>query len=267
MWDRKSLVLILALVVLLVAVVLTACAKTTPLSNWKINFDRLLQQAESFNGQNVSVEGYYISGFEISAFCGELEPSTSSPGNQAPATDLVWIQGSLPEAVSSGLYEQHDIPTGYPQYFGKVEITGLFETGNYGHLNAYKYRLTISDAELISWSPYGSIRVLVTDSNGMPLAGAKVISENQPAGQLKVTGSTGQDGLVHYENLRPGQYAFYISRFDYIYQEFTASVTVGETASISVVLIKEGEAADDIISTTGSSAYRANIQDAGVVNP
>ena len=51
---------------------------------------------------------------------------------------------------------------------------------------------------------YGSLHVLVIDANGTPVGGAKVVSNEQPEGVLKVTGGTNSDGMVTYNNLVPG---------------------------------------------------------------
>ncbi len=84
----------------------------------------------------------------------------------------------------------------------------------------------------------GSLRVTVIAADDVPLAGAKVVSDAQPAGQLKVTGITGVDGAVTYGGLKPGDYEFYVSRFDYEQKSFGVAVQASGTASITVTLAK-----------------------------
>jgi hypothetical protein len=121
-----------------------------------------------------------------------------------------------------------------------VKLTGVFQTGNFGHLNAYQYKITIKEAGAVSWSPpeitTGNLKVSVTDTAGKPLEGAKVVSDTQPEGQLKVTGITGDDSTVTFNDIRVGNYTFYVSRFDYVNREFSITVTGGQTASTRILL-------------------------------
>jgi hypothetical protein len=82
----------------------------------------------------------------------------------------------------------------------------------------------------------GNLEVHIQDANGVPLAGGKVISNEQPEGQLKVTGSTDSNGNVIYKNIAAGEYTFYISRFDYVQKDFTVNVIGGKTTSLTFTL-------------------------------
>jgi hypothetical protein len=82
----------------------------------------------------------------------------------------------------------------------------------------------------------GTLRVLVVSEANVPLAGAKVISNTQPEGQLKVTGSTGADGLAVYEGIKSGRYEFYVSRFDYEQKDFSAEIAAGRDTEVTVTL-------------------------------
>lgn len=82
----------------------------------------------------------------------------------------------------------------------------------------------------------GTLRVLVTNEAQAPLGGAKVISNTQPEGQLKVTGSTRDDGSVTYRGIRAGRYEFYVSRFDHVQKEFVVTVVAGRTTELKVVI-------------------------------
>jgi hypothetical protein len=68
----------------------------------------------------------------------------------------------------------------------------------------------------------GNLQIIVTDNANTPLSGAKVVSQNQPQGQLSVNGLTTETG-VFFNGIKPGTYQFAVSRAD-----FTASVAVVE---------------------------------------
>ena len=85
----------------------------------------------------------------------------------------------------------------------------------------------------------GNLNVLVVDANNMPLSGAKVVSNTQPQGQLKVTGISEDDGTGNFNNIRSGEYEFYVSRFDYIQQEFNVSVEPKRVTEITITMVHE----------------------------
>lgn len=121
-----------------------------------VTFNELIAQPDNFNGKQATVEGFYFSGFEIVSLSDNLIASTYRPENLAPKPPLIWIEGNLGENVYNRLYVQNNTPSGYPEHFGKVKITGTFTSGGkYGHLDSYQYKITISKAELLPWSPSG----------------------------------------------------------------------------------------------------------------
>jgi hypothetical protein len=81
-----------------------------------------------------------------------------------------------------------------------------------------------------------NLRVNVYGVLHQPLQGAKVVSDSQPDGQLKVTGLTGADGAVWFQNIKTGNYDFYISRFDYNQTQIHVIVNAGQTTEIPVYL-------------------------------
>jgi hypothetical protein len=83
---------------------------------------------------------------------------------------------------------------------------------------------------------YGTLKVTVFGLSHIPLQGAKVVSEEEPDGQLKVTGLTDADGIVWFQNIKAGNYDFYISRFDYNQTQFSVIVNPGQTIEIPVYL-------------------------------
>lgn len=73
-------------------------------------------------------------------------------------------------------------------------------------------------------SNVATVTFTVTDFNDNPLAGGKVVSEEEPANQLKLTGLTDDVGQVKFTNVISGQYSFYINRFDYELQDLTITI-------------------------------------------
>ena len=61
----------------------------------------------------------------------------------------------------------------------------------------------------------GDLQISITDNTDNPLWGTKIVSEEQPEGQIKVTAVTGDSGVVTFNNIATGEYKFYVSRFDY----------------------------------------------------
>lgn len=106
----------------------------------------------------------------------------------------------------------------------------------------------------------GGIHFLVINTDGQPLQGAKVVSNTQPNGQLKLTGLTGADGTDVFNNVKSGDYQFYISRFNYYQTEIAASVTIGQITNVQVRLelsnpTSSTTATTPIPTTTTASTY------------
>ncbi|PPD58038.1 carboxypeptidase-like regulatory domain-containing protein [Dehalogenimonas etheniformans] len=68
-------------------------------------------------------------------------------------------------------------------------------------------------------------KITVTGKSNAPLEGAKVASESQPGGQLKLTGLTDSNGNVIFAGIKVGAYKFYISLFDYEQAEVSFIIT------------------------------------------
>jgi hypothetical protein len=120
----------------------------------RISFTDLTADPESYNGKYITIDGYWFSGFEIAVLTERLEASDFAEGNVRPAGIMIWATGALSEDVSNKLYLQENNATGYPAYYGKVELTGVLEYGSeYGHLNSYSYLLTIHESQWIDWAP------------------------------------------------------------------------------------------------------------------
>ena len=61
-------------------------------------------------------------------------------------------------------------------------------------------------AKTTTTTGYGTLKVTVYGLDHQPLNGAKVISNSQPGGQLKVTGLTDLNGTVLFQNIKTGEY-------------------------------------------------------------
>jgi hypothetical protein len=121
--------------------------------NPSVNFGDLIAHPSDYNSKNITIEGYYFSGFEISALAGGLQPA-SQPDNVMPQQPLIWITPGLPTDIQSQLFQQQNTPSGYTEYYGKVTLEGYFDYGHsYGHLNAYSYQLELTRAKILLWSP------------------------------------------------------------------------------------------------------------------
>jgi hypothetical protein len=82
----------------------------------------------------------------------------------------------------------------------------------------------------------GNLHVQVVSQDGAVVAGAKVVSNTQPDEQLKVTGMTGVDGSVTYNNIKAGEYSFYITAANYQQKDFDMNVAGGKTNIITITL-------------------------------
>ena len=83
----------------------------------------------------------------------------------------------------------------------------------------------------------GSLAVSVTDTDGNPLWGAKVVSESQPDGQLKIDGITSEEaGGVVFTGIKSGKYEIQVSRYDYASTTLEVSVPSGGSENVSVKL-------------------------------
>jgi len=125
---------------------------TTPVT--QITFALLIADPALYNNQIITLTGFWFDGFEIEVLAERLAPSDFAPGNLQPAGTKIWVKNGLPDNVNKLLSLQPDNPTGYPAHYGKVALTGILEYGGqYGHMNAYWYQLTVQSAQLIAWSP------------------------------------------------------------------------------------------------------------------
>jgi hypothetical protein len=148
--NRKCNLLGIILILVLLGTVVSGCGSGPQ----TLTFSQLISGADKYNGQIVTLEAFYFSGFEISALSGSLGPSSSGAWRIVPSNPLIWVAGGITQELQNELYSQSDTPSGYPEHFGKLAVTGKFESGgNYGHMDAYHYRITINAASREDWTP------------------------------------------------------------------------------------------------------------------
>jgi hypothetical protein len=129
--------------------ILSGCGNSTPLS-----VSQLASQSEKYNGKTVTAEGFYFEAFEMMAVCEALKPSTVNPGSLAPQGTLIWLEGGIPKIHDRLYTNPQDAASGYPEHYGKVRVKGKFQSGGqFGHLGAYQFQITVSEAQLLDWTP------------------------------------------------------------------------------------------------------------------
>jgi hypothetical protein len=95
-----------------------------------------------------------------------------------------------------------------------------------------------SNSQSISKTPAGGLQVFLEDASGNPVVGAKVVSNYQPDGQLKVTGLTDGSGVVTFRSIQLGKYEFYISGAGLPQGTFTVTVE-GPNEKMTITVTRE----------------------------
>jgi rhodanese-related sulfurtransferase len=149
----KNLLIVALLVLTVGGAVLGGCttASQEPPSN-EVPLEQLFAEPEHYAGEDVTIEGFYFSGFELNVLAEELRYSGLYQGHIVPDGRMIWIEGSLDTAVLDSLYRQPE--TNPTETFGKIRIEGNFEYGgDYGHLGSYIYQITPVATSVLTWSP------------------------------------------------------------------------------------------------------------------
>ena len=143
-----SFILSLSLVVLSAS----GCASGNSGNGASVTFEQLLSNPSKYNGKDITIEGFLFLGFETMVLSEELKHSGYAEGHLIPGEIMLWIEGGIPTGIHDNLHEQHTM--GPAERYGKVLVRGTFQYGGqYGHLGAYKYQISPSQIQLISWSP------------------------------------------------------------------------------------------------------------------
>ena len=142
----RRFVLSLLLVILMV-LSLAACSAPTELT-----VEQLMSSPEKYNGDVVTVSGYYFHGWENILLCEGLKYSGLAEGHMGPDGETMWVEGGLPLELYENLYVQSDM--GPEERYGKIRVKGKFETGGgFGHLGAFNSQISPQEVELLPWSP------------------------------------------------------------------------------------------------------------------
>ena len=129
--------------------ILPLAACSTPA---EMTVEQLMSNPEKYNGNVVTVSGYYFHGWETVLLCEGLKYSGLAEGHIGPDGERMWIEGGLPLEVYENLYVQYDM--GPEERYGKIRVKGKFETGGqYGHVDSHRSQITPQEVELLPWSP------------------------------------------------------------------------------------------------------------------
>ena len=147
------------IMLLFLAISMLGCSGEQQSAVQEITIDQLMSSPEQYQGEYVSVEGFYFDGFEVQIIAEVLEYSGYAEGHLVPKGGYIWIGGEgIPWEVWSRLHKQ--IMMGPEERFGKVRLKGKFEYGEkYGHLGGYGSQIVPSEVELMEWSPQSIIPV------------------------------------------------------------------------------------------------------------
>jgi PKD repeat protein len=80
------------------------------------------------------------------------------------------------------------------------------------------------------------IRVYVKDIDGEPISGAGVTSTSQPSGQSTLTGTTGSEGYVEFEDVEEGSFIFHASADGYVSNSELLIASIGEIIEKTILL-------------------------------
>jgi hypothetical protein len=84
----------------------------------------------------------------------------------------------------------------------------------------------------------GYLQIYVYDSANSAVPGAQVASQLQPAGQVKIDGTTTQDGSVTFTGIKPGKYEFLVSKAASSPAVASVDLAAGQPISIRLALEK-----------------------------
>jgi len=117
----------------------------------EVTFNQLFADLDKYNGNEITIEGFYFHGFEVIVLSESLESSGYAQGHLIPKGKMVWVEGGIPKEVYDKLYQQQMM--GPLECYGKVRVKGKFEYGaKYGHLGAYSAQIVPSEVEVLLWS-------------------------------------------------------------------------------------------------------------------
>jgi hypothetical protein len=140
----------LSVTLLLLNILCGGCAAHSRVST---TLTELVSQPDKFNDKTITVDGIYVIGWEWTVLADDIKfTGSGNPKELNVIGNSIWFAGIIPPDIMSRLY-QYTSPAAGPQHFGKIRVTGRFESGKYGNWDEYKYRITASKVELLDWTP------------------------------------------------------------------------------------------------------------------
>ena len=141
-----------------VGIIIVLCLLLLPVTSCsqqdisEVQLAELTSDPVRYNGEAITVEGFYFQGFEVQVLAEKLEYSGYTEGHLVPEGKMIWIEGGIPQNIYDELYKQEMM--GPEERFGKIRLGGKFEYGQeYGHLGSYNSQIIPSNVELLEWSP------------------------------------------------------------------------------------------------------------------
>jgi len=121
-----------------------------------------------------------------------------------------------------------------PAEIGQWSIEASWE-GNSEYKGATSQTLEFT---VVEPPPIGSSKIIVQDDDGNPISGATVSSTAQPSGQQALSGVSGMDGIVTFNEIIAGDYTIQVSKSGYETSSKLVTVIEGETTT-QIIQLKE----------------------------
>lgn len=92
----KKWKLLVTTAILSLAMLPSACGLTVSKA---VTFDSLFANPEYYNGRDITIEGYFFSGWEIIVLSEKLDYYLSSRKAPWPGGNMMWVEGSIPKDI------------------------------------------------------------------------------------------------------------------------------------------------------------------------
>jgi hypothetical protein len=108
----------------------------------------------------------------------------------------------------------------------------------------------------------GGIKVTIIDGGGKPIVGASISSTSTPSGQAALSGVTGSDGSVTFNDVAAGSYTFQASLSGYVTNTGSMTIVAGGVATSSITLQTQSPGG---ASSGGIPGYGYEVIGAGII--
>ena len=118
-----------------------------------VTFDELLSDPDRYEGEVISLDGFFFDGFETTVLSEMMEYSGFADGHLWPKGQMIWIENNpILSEIYGQFFEQTMI--GPTERYGKLRIEGRFDYGaRYGHAGGFVAQIVPAEIELLPWSP------------------------------------------------------------------------------------------------------------------